>query len=75
MLSAGFLAAVQNRGKGTNQKASFHTEWLSNQIRRFERNRPIRQMMLSDWFLFLYSDWWMSDRLKYSYSVPVRTVW
>jgi hypothetical protein len=26
MLSAGFLAAVQNRGKGTNQKASFHTE-------------------------------------------------
>jgi hypothetical protein len=29
-------------------------------------------MELSDWFLFLYSDWWMSDRLKYSYSVPLR---
>jgi hypothetical protein len=33
----------------------------------------VYEMELSDWFLFLYSDWWMSDRLKYSYSVPLRT--
>ena len=43
----------QNRGKGTNQKAPFHkqltnrnTEWLSNQIRRYERNRPIRYVVI-----------------------------
>ena len=35
----------------------------------------IYEKELSYWFLFLYSDWWMSDRLKYSYSVPLRTVW
>jgi hypothetical protein len=35
----------------------------------------VYEMELSDWFLFLYSDWLMSDRLKYSYSVPLRTVW
>ena len=35
----------------------------------------VYEMELFDWFLFLYSDWWMSDRLKYSYSVPLRTTW
>ena len=30
----------------------------------------VYEMELSD-----YSDWWMSDRLKYSYSVPLRTAW
>jgi hypothetical protein len=33
----------------------------------------VYEMEFSDWFFFLYSDWWMSDRLKYSYSVPLRT--
>jgi hypothetical protein len=36
---------------------------------------PTADIVQSHWFLFLYSDCWMSDRLKYSYSVPLRTAW
>jgi hypothetical protein len=48
----------QNRGKGTNQKGPFHkpltnrnTECLSNQIRRYERNRPIRHINIKEYFV------------------------
>jgi hypothetical protein len=40
-----------------------------------QQHTVVYEMELSDWFLFLYYDWWMSDRLKYSYSVPLRTAW
>jgi hypothetical protein len=48
----------ENIGKWTNQKAPFHkqltnrnTEWLSNQIRRYERNWPTRYVVTNEYYV------------------------